>query len=254
MFPIPQLNQVQHGGAVQERLSTQQRHQLAQKCLTQVVQYKTQEISAQLCILWCSANVFQGCLKRNSFQMPCSPATTKSNTTKWQVWLDKLWWTVILCEICRERSLNETSEKARFEAVPPWFLRSDLTTWIRQATKIASPLARLRTEQCVIVIFFFFLDNKGFLLTYSTDIIENCLFILWRHLDFYFLRCIPSDEERRILAGPPLISSQMRRLHGSVVLLLSFLELTVVPCGTESTAGAHSIYVFFRVWIQLLLW
>ena len=77
--------------------------------------------------------------------------------------------------------------------------------------------------------FFFFLDNKGFLLTYSTDIIENCLFILWRHLDFYFLRCIPSDEERRILAGPPLISSQMRRLHGSVVLLLllSFLELTV---------------------------
>ena len=155
---------------------------------------------------------------------------------------------------CRERSLNETSEKARFEAVPPWFLRSDLTTWIRQATKIASLLARFRTEQCVIVIFFF-LDNKGFLLTYSTDIIENCLFILWRHLDFYFLRCIPSDEERRILAGPPLISSQMRRLHGSVVLLLlSFLELTVVPCGTESTAGAHSIYVFFRVWIQLLLW
>ena len=160
MFPIPQLNQVQHGGAVQERLSTQQRHQLAQKCLTQVVQYKTQEISAQLCILWCSANVFQGCLKRNSFQMPCSPATSKSNTTKWQVWLDKLWWTVILCEICRERSLNETSEKARFEAVPPWFLRSDLTTWIRQATKIASPLARLRTEQCVIVIFFFFRQQR----------------------------------------------------------------------------------------------
>lgn len=90
---LRELNQVQHGGAVQERLSTQQRHQLAQKCLTQVVQYKTQEISAQLYI------------------------------------------------------------------------------------------------------------------------IENCLFILWRHLDFYFLRCIPSDEERRILAGPPLISSQMRRLH-----------------------------------------
>lgn len=61
---------------------------------------------------------------------------------------------------CRERSLNETSEKARFEAVPPWFLRSDLTTWIRQATKIASPLARFRTEQCVIVIFFFFRQQR----------------------------------------------------------------------------------------------
>lgn len=90
---LRELNQAQHGGAVQERLSTQQRHQLAQKYLAQIVQGKTQEISAQLYI------------------------------------------------------------------------------------------------------------------------IENCLFILWRHFDFYFLHCIPSDEERRMLAGPPLISSQMRRLQ-----------------------------------------
>lgn len=47
-----QLSQVQFGGAVQERLSTQQRHQLAQKCLTQIVHYKAHEISSQLRILW----------------------------------------------------------------------------------------------------------------------------------------------------------------------------------------------------------
>lgn len=53
-------------------------------------------------------------------------------------------------------------------------------------------------------------------LTTLPDIIENCLFILWRHLDFYFLHCIPSDEERRMLAGPTLSSSHMRRLQGTV--------------------------------------
>lgn len=46
-----QLSQVHLGGTVQERLSTQQRHQMAQKCLTQIVQYKAQEISSHLCIL-----------------------------------------------------------------------------------------------------------------------------------------------------------------------------------------------------------
>lgn len=50
--------------------------------------------------------------------------------------------------------------------------------------------------------------------SFTTDIIENCLFIIWRHLDFYFLHCIPSDEERRMLAGPTLAGSRMRRLQG----------------------------------------
>ena len=53
-------------------------------------------------------------------------------------------------------------------------------------------------------------------LTPSTDIIENCLFIIWRHLDFYFLHCIPSDEERRMLGGPTLTSSRLRKLQGIV--------------------------------------
>jgi len=103
---LRELSQVQFGGTVQERLSTQQRHQLAQKCLTQIVQYKAQEISSHLYV------------------------------------------------------------------------------------------------------------------------IENCLFILWRHLDFYFLHCIPSDEERRMLAGPTLTSSHMRRLQ----------ERTL-PAGSSFTSG-----------------
>lgn len=44
-------------------------------------------------------------------------------------------------------------------------------------------------------------------------IIENYLFIIWRHLDFYFLHCIPSDEERRMRGGPSLTDNRMRRLQ-----------------------------------------
>ncbi|XP_031567591.1 nuclear pore complex protein Nup205-like [Actinia tenebrosa] len=43
-------------------------------------------------------------------------------------------------------------------------------------------------------------------------IIENSLFILWRHLDFYFLHCIPSDEEHSILHGGH-VTGRMRKLH-----------------------------------------
>ena len=70
-------------------------------------------------------------------------------------------------------------------------------------------------------------------LTILPDIIENCLFILWRHLDFYFVHCIPSDEERRMLAGPTLGSSHMRRLQGTV--------------------GAQTCSIFFSVLKRLLL-
>lgn len=44
-------------------------------------------------------------------------------------------------------------------------------------------------------------------------IIENYLFIIWHHLDFYFLHCIPSDEERRMRGGLTLTDSRMRRLQ-----------------------------------------
>ena len=71
---------------------------------------------------------------------------------------------------------------------------------------------------------------KPSFLTTLPDIIENCLFILWRHLDFYFLHCIPSDEERRMLAGPTLSSSHMRRLQGTVGTLWCSKNFAALKC------------------------
>ncbi|XP_048578619.1 nuclear pore complex protein Nup205 isoform X2 [Nematostella vectensis] len=43
-------------------------------------------------------------------------------------------------------------------------------------------------------------------------IIESSLFILWRHLDYFYLRCIPSDEENTLL-NQGQASTRMRRLQ-----------------------------------------
>ena len=60
-------------------------------------------------------------------------------------------------------------------------------------------------------------------LTLTSDIIENYLFIIWRHLDFYFIHCIPSDEERRMRGGPSLTDNRMRRLQGVLGIFLVFI-------------------------------
>ena len=78
--------------------------------------------------------------------------------------------------------------------------------------------------------------------SFTTDIIENCLFIIWRHLDFYFLHCIPSDEERRMLAGPTLAGSRMRRLQG-----IRFQVRILVKLSANLEKNIDSYYSFAAV-------
>ena len=74
--------------------------------------------------------------------------------------------------------------------------------------------------------------------SFTTDIIENCLFIIWRHLDFYFLHCIPSDEERRMLAGPTLGGGRIRRLQG-IRLRVRILVNCKLPANLEENIDSY---------------
>lgn len=81
--------------------------------------------------------------------------------------------------------------------------------------EIKPPPPSLRNPSIIQSLVFSCLHQLSFWpLTLTPDIIENYLFIIWRHLDFYFLHCIPSDEERRMRGGPSLTDNRMRRLQG----------------------------------------
>ena len=55
-----------------------------------------------------------------------------------------------------------------------------------------------------------------------SDIIENALFILWRHMDFYYLHCVPSDDERSLLNQSSSTSARLRRLQGVWIINYSW--------------------------------
>lgn len=58
----------------------------------------------------------------------------------------------------------------------------------------------------------------------SADIIETCLFILWRHLEHYLLHCTPTDSQ------DPLMSSRMSfqkgRLQGKISQMSNYILVT----------------------------
>lgn len=121
----------------------------------------------------------------------------------------------------KERTNNNsyTTSPSRRKPGPIWQVESALTITLYRGALLCLKTLDLRQSGSDIT------DTSGStavwdrnvfltLTLFTTDIVENCLFIIWRHLDFYFLHCIPSDEERRILAGPTLAGSRMRRLQG----------------------------------------
>lgn len=52
----------------------------------------------------------------------------------------------------------------------------------------------------------------------SSDVIETCLFVLWRHLEYYLLHCTPTDPKDSLLPGASLYRSRLtdgeKRCHG----------------------------------------
>uniref|UniRef100_A0A8D2L072 Nucleoporin 205 n=1 Tax=Varanus komodoensis TaxID=61221 RepID=A0A8D2L072_VARKO len=57
------------------------------------------------------------------------------------------------------------------------------------------------------------INNRAKLLSLCCYIIETCLFILWRHLEHYLLRCTPADSQDSLLASRTPLKS--RRLQDS---------------------------------------
>lgn len=57
------------------------------------------------------------------------------------------------------------------------------------------------------------INNRAKLLSLCSFIIETCLFILWRHLEYYLLHCMPTDSQDSLFASRTLFKS--RRLQDS---------------------------------------
>ncbi|XP_006633765.1 nuclear pore complex protein Nup205 [Lepisosteus oculatus] len=52
------------------------------------------------------------------------------------------------------------------------------------------------------------INNRAKLLSLCSYIIETCLFVLWRHLEYYLLYCIPSDTQHSLLPASHSFSSR----------------------------------------------
>ncbi|XP_065139571.1 nuclear pore complex protein Nup205 [Paramisgurnus dabryanus] len=92
------------------------------------------------------------------------------------------------------------SKLERVEQLPPEELKElcqELLSGSAGVEKISSVqrnvLAKRRLVQLV--------NNRAKLLALCSYIIETCLFVIWRHLEFYLLYCTPSDPKTSLLPG-----------------------------------------------------
>uniref|UniRef100_A0A672HFZ8 Nucleoporin 205 n=1 Tax=Salarias fasciatus TaxID=181472 RepID=A0A672HFZ8_SALFA len=53
------------------------------------------------------------------------------------------------------------------------------------------------------------INNRAKLLALCSYVIETCLFVLWRHLEYYLLHCTPSDPKDSLLPGASLYRSRL---------------------------------------------
>ena len=77
----------------------------------------------------------------------------------------------------------------------------------------------------------FFLDSVS-------DILENCLFIIWRHLEYYLLHCVPADQQPLAFQSVAHRQQQMRRLQGKVTTGGGRGDEELVPQATANEALA----------------
>ena len=63
---------------------------------------------------------------------------------------------------------------------------------------------------------------------FSPDVVENLLYLLWRHLTYYMVHCKPVDPELTLgISG--ISHTSMRRMQGkhNVTIVTTELEITV---------------------------
>lgn len=49
---------------------------------------------------------------------------------------------------------------------------------------------------------------------WCADILENCLFMLWRHLEYYLIHCVPVTQQSSLYQTQARRQTQLRRLQG----------------------------------------
>lgn len=87
------------------------------------------------------------------------------------------------------------------------------------------------------------------------DILENCLFMLWRHLEYYLIHCVPVTQQSSLYQTQARRQTQLRRLQGQSSALkhslLSSLKLRVLMsqlCGwLEGTRFTNFVIQHFRL-------
>uniref|UniRef100_A0A3P8UYZ2 Nucleoporin 205 n=1 Tax=Cynoglossus semilaevis TaxID=244447 RepID=A0A3P8UYZ2_CYNSE len=54
------------------------------------------------------------------------------------------------------------------------------------------------------------INNRAKLLALCSYVVETCLFVLWRHLEYYLLHCTPTDPKDSLLSGASLVRSHLQ--------------------------------------------
>uniref|UniRef100_H0V3Q7 Nucleoporin 205 n=1 Tax=Cavia porcellus TaxID=10141 RepID=H0V3Q7_CAVPO len=73
--------------------------------------------------------------------------------------------------------------------------------------KISTTQKYILAKRCLVKL----INNRAKLLSLCSFIIETCLFVLWRHLEYYLLHCSPMNSQDSLFASRPLFKS--RRLQ-----------------------------------------
>ncbi|XP_064596049.1 nuclear pore complex protein Nup205-like [Liolophura sinensis] len=106
----------------------------------------------------------------------------------------------------------------------------DAGTSEKLSTQQRQQIARKRLIQIV--------GHKVKELRHYSYIIENCLFVLWRHLEFYLLHCVPMDKQPSLYQVHVKRNRQLRRLQDiSSLSSQSMREADVDPELEEGTRG-----------------
>ncbi|XP_064145752.1 nuclear pore complex protein Nup205 isoform X2 [Loxodonta africana] len=89
------------------------------------------------------------------------------------------------------------------------------------------------------------INNRAKLLSLCSFIIETCLFIFWRHLEYYLLHCTPTDSQDSLFASRTLFKSRRQQDSFTSDASLDFRSgLTVVSQHDIDQLQADSINVF----------
>uniref|UniRef100_A0A3P8P523 Uncharacterized protein n=1 Tax=Astatotilapia calliptera TaxID=8154 RepID=A0A3P8P523_ASTCA len=79
------------------------------------------------------------------------------------------------------------------------------------------------------------INNRAKLLALCSYVIETCLFVLWRHLEYYLLHCIPTDPKDSLLPGSTLYRSRLADGRGLSLSRVSQQDLDLLK--SDMAAG-----------------